>query len=105
MAWALLLVAALLELVWAAALKLGDGFSRLLPSAVGLLVAASSLVLLAVVLRILPMGTAYAVWVGIGAGGVALTGMVWFGEAVSPARLAFLGLILTGVIGLKLVDG
>ncbi|WP_437316028.1 DMT family transporter [Sorangium sp. So ce385] len=105
MAWALLIGAGLLEIVWATALKYTDGFTRLWPSLVGIGGAALSFFLLSVSLKTLPMGTAYAVWVGVGALGVALAGIVALGESASPLRLAFLAVILVGIIGLKLVEG
>ncbi|WP_242907459.1 DMT family transporter [Actinomadura terrae] len=105
MPWVFLVVAALLELVWATALKQSEGFTRLWPSVIGLSVALLSVVVLSVALRDLPVGTAYAVWVGLGSLGVAVTGMIALGESVSPARVACLGLILIGVIGLKAVEG
>ncbi|WP_437723332.1 DMT family transporter [Sorangium sp. So ce861] len=105
MAWALLIGAGLLEIVWATALKYTDGFTRLWPSLVGIGGAALSFFLLSVSLKTLPMGTAYAVWVGVGALGVALAGIVALGESASPPRLAFLAVILVGIIGLKLVEG
>ncbi|ASO21133.1 quaternary ammonium compound-resistance protein SugE [Actinoalloteichus hoggarensis] len=103
-AWAILFVAALLEIVWALALKQAEGFSRLWPSVVGITVAVASFALLTIALRQLPVGTAYAVWVGIGAVGVAVTGMLFLGEAVTAPRLAFLGLIVVGVVGLRAVE-
>ena len=105
MAWAVLVGAGLLEIVWAIALKHADGFTRFWPSVVGLVAAAVSFVMLSSALRSLPVGTAYAVWVGIGALGVALAGIVALGESASPLRLGFLLLILVGVIGLKIVEG
>jgi quaternary ammonium compound-resistance protein SugE len=105
MPWLSLVIAALLELVWATALKRSEGFTRLWPSVIGLSVALLSVVVLSMALRDLPVGTAYAVWVGLGSLGVAVTGMVAFGESVTPARVACLGLILIGVIGLKAVEG
>ncbi|MBT2212446.1 MULTISPECIES: DMT family transporter [Actinomadura] len=105
MPWIVLVIAALLELVWATALKQSEGFTRLWPSVIGLSVALLSVVVLSVALRDLPVGTAYAVWVGLGSLGVAVTGMIALGESVTPARVACLGLILIGVIGLKVVEG
>lgn len=105
MAWALLLLAGLLEIVWATALKQADGFSRLGPSAIGVAAAAVSFVLLSAALRSLPVGTAYAVWVGIGALGVAIAGVVIHDEPASLARAGFLLLILVGVVGLRALDG
>jgi quaternary ammonium compound-resistance protein SugE len=105
MAWALLVGAGLLEVVWAIALKRAEGFTRLLPAAVGIAAATASLLMLTAALRSLPVGTAYAVWVGIGALGVAAVGILALGEAASPRRLAFLALVLIGVIGLRIVEG
>jgi quaternary ammonium compound-resistance protein SugE len=105
MAWTLLVTAGLLEIVWAVAIKQSDGLSRLWPSAVGIGAAAVSFVLLSVALRSLPVGTAYTVWVGIGALGVAVAGVAVHGETLSPARAAFLVLILAGVVGLRALDG
>ncbi|MFI5507363.1 DMT family transporter [Mycobacterium sp. NPDC051804] len=104
MAWMLLVFAGLLEIVWAIALKQSDGFTRLWPSVIGIGGAVLSFVLLAVALRQLPAGTGYAVWVGIGAVGVAVAGMVLFSEAVSIARLLFLSIIVVGIVGLRLVE-
>jgi len=105
MAWITLIAAGLLEIVWATALKQSDGFSHLWPSVIGLTTAAISFVLLAVALRSLPVGTAYAVWVGIGATGVAVAGILAFGEPATVGRLGFLALIIIGVAGLKFVGG
>jgi len=104
MAWLILVCAGLLEIVWAVALKQSDGFSRLWPSIVGIGGALLSFVLLTVALRQLPAGTGYAVWVGIGAVGVALAGVILLGEAVSAGRLVFLSFIVVGIIGLRLVE-
>jgi quaternary ammonium compound-resistance protein SugE len=104
MAWFLLLAAGALEIVWPLALKETGGFARFWPSVVGVSAAAASFAMLSTALKTLPVGTAYAVWVGVGAFGVAVAGMIAFGESVAPARLAFLGLILVGVVGLKLVE-
>ncbi|GAA3005092.1 MULTISPECIES: multidrug efflux SMR transporter [Streptosporangium] len=105
MAWFLLVLAAMLEIVWATALERSDGFTRLWPTVVGVTTAALSFVILTFALKTLPMGTAYAVWVGLGALGVAVAGIVALGESAAPARLACLALILLGVIGLKLLEG
>jgi quaternary ammonium compound-resistance protein SugE len=105
MAWLVLVSAGLLEIVWATALKQSDGFSQLWPSVVGVGGALLSFVLLAVALRQLPAGTGYAVWVGIGAVGVAIAGIVAFGEVISAARLLFLSLIIVGIVGLRIVEG
>lgn len=104
LAWALLVGAGLLEIVWAIALKQSEGFARLWPSVIGLTAAVASFALLALALKWLPVGTAYAAWVGIGTVGVAIAGIVAFGEPASAARLLCLALIVGGVIGLKLVN-
>lgn len=104
MAWLLLFGAGLLEVIWAIALKQTGGFTRLWPSVIGITAAVVSFVMLSLALKTLPVGTAYAVWVGIGALGVAIAGIVVFGESVAPARLALLALILAGVIGLKWLE-
>ncbi|WP_131736325.1 DMT family transporter [Actinomadura roseirufa] len=105
MPWVFLVIAAFMELVWATALKQSDGFTRLWPSLIGLSVALLSVVVLSLSLRDLPVGTAYAVWVGLGSLGVAVTGMIVLGESVTVPRVACLALILIGVIGLKAVEG
>ena len=105
MAWTMLFGAGLLEIVWAIALKHTGGFTRFWPSAIGVGAAIVSFVMLSIALKSLPVGTAYAVWVGIGALGVALAGIVVLGESASPLRLGFLLLILVGIIGLKAVEG
>jgi quaternary ammonium compound-resistance protein SugE len=105
MAWTILIGAGLLEIVWAIALKHTGGFTRFWPSAIGVSAAIVSFFMLSAALKSLPVGTAYAVWVGIGALGVALAGMVALGESASPLRLGFLALILVGIVGLKLVEG
>ncbi|WP_407522390.1 DMT family transporter [Methylobacterium oryzisoli] len=104
MPWIMLVGAGLLEIVWALALKEAGGLTRLWPSVVGVVSAVTSFVLLAAALRSLPVGTAYAVWVGIGAFGVALAGILALGESASPPRLLGLALIVCGVICLRLVD-
>jgi quaternary ammonium compound-resistance protein SugE len=105
MAWLILVCAGLLEIVWATALKQSDGFTRLWPSILGVGGALLSFILLAIALRQLPAGTGYAVWVGIGAVGVAVAGIILLGEAVSAGRLLFLSLIVVGIVGLRLVEG
>ena len=104
MAWLVLAAAALLEIVWALALKQSEGFTRLWPSVIGLTFAATSFALLTLALRHLPVGTAYAVWVGLGAFGVAVAGMVLLGESAGPLRILFLVLILVGVAGLRSLE-
>jgi quaternary ammonium compound-resistance protein SugE len=104
MAWTLLLIAGLFEIGWAIGLKYTDGFTRLVPSALTLIAMTVSVVLLALALRSIPVGTGYAVWTGIGAVGTALLGIVLFGESVSIARLGCIGLIVAGIVGLKLAS-
>ncbi len=101
-AWAILVVAGLFEVCWAIGLKYTDGFTKLVPSLFTLGTLAASMYLLARASQVLPIGTAYGVWVGIGALGAAILGIVLFNESASPARLAFLGLLLISIIGLKL---
>jgi quaternary ammonium compound-resistance protein SugE len=102
-AWIVLFIAGLMEVSWAIGLKYTEGFTRLVPSAVTLVCMASSVLLLALALKSLPIGTAYAVWTGIGAVGTAILGIVLFGEPATAARLACIGLIVAGIGGLKLV--
>lgn len=104
MAWGLLLLAGLLEIVWALALKQADGFTRPWPSLIGVSVAMVSLVLLGLSLRHLPVGTAYAIWVGIGVFGVAVFGSLFLGEQVSAVKVLFLMLIVVGVAGLRVIE-
>ena len=103
-AWLVLLVAGLFEVVWAVGLKATDGFTRPLPSLLTLGAMAISVVLLSRALRDLPVGTAYAVWTGIGAVGVALVGILALGEQVSMVRLASIAAIVAGIVGLKLAS-
>ncbi len=105
MAWLLRIGAGLLVIVWAIALKQAQGFTRFWPSVIGVTAAVASLLILTAAMKDLPVGTAYAVWVGIGALGVAFTGIWLFGENASPARLSFLLLILVGIVGLRMVEG
>ena len=102
MAWFVLIVSGVLESVWALALSRSEGFSRPLPSAVFAVALLLSMLGLGYALRTLPVGTGYAVWVGIGVAGTAIAGMTFFNEAASLPRMLSLLLILTGVIGLKL---
>ena len=104
MAWALLVAAGILEVGWAIGLKYTDGFTRLWPSIWTIAAMVVSMYLLALAARTLPIGTAYAVWVGIGAAGAMLLGMVLLGEPRSAARILCVGLIVAGVVGLKLFD-
>ena len=102
MAWIHLLIAGVLEVAWAIGLKSTEGFSRLIPSVFTIAAVVASFYFLAQALRVIPVGTGYAVWTGIGAAGTAILGMVLFSEPVTPARLASLGLIVAGILGLKL---
>ena len=102
MSWIVLLIAGLLEVVWAIGLKYTHGFSRLTPSVITVTAMIVSIVLLSWAMRSLPVGTAYAVWTGIGAVGAAITGILLLGESASLARIASLALIVAGIIGLKL---
>ena len=104
MAWLILIVAALFEIGWAVGLKYTNGFTRLWPTAWTLAALAASMALLAAAARTLPIGTAYAVWTGIGAAGTALLGIWLFQEPASAARLSCIALIVAGVLGLKLVS-
>ena len=101
MAWLVLIVSGLLETVWAIALDRSAGFSRPLPSAVFVVALLLSMVGLGYALRTIPVGTGYAVWVGIGAIGTALIGMLALGESTSVPRVLCLLLIVAGVVGLK----
>lgn len=100
--WILLVVAGLLETGWAIGLKYTEGFTRPLPSVLTGLAIVASMLLLGIAARDLPIGTAYAVWVGIGAFGAAVLGIVLFGEPATAARLGFLGLLVISILGLKL---
>lgn len=102
MAWTLLMIAGLLEVGWAIGLKYTEGFTRLWPSLFTGAAMVGSVVLLGVAMKSLPVGTSYAVWVGVGAVGTAIGGMVLFGEPASAGRILSLGLILAGIVGLKL---
>jgi quaternary ammonium compound-resistance protein SugE len=101
--WLLLSVAGLFEIGWAIGLKYTEGFTRFLPSALTLVSMALSVVLLGLALKSLPVGTAYAVWTGIGTVGTALLGIYLFGEPATALRLTCIGLIVAGILGLKLV--
>ena len=105
MAWTLLFVAGLFEVGWAIGLKYTDGFTRLVPSVLTAIAMIASVFILALALRTIPVGTGYAVWTGIGAVGTALLGIVLFGESASIARLACIGLIIAGIVGLKIGSG
>ncbi len=102
MSWLILFIAGLLEVVWAVGLKYTHGFSRLVPSAITYLAMVASMALLSWAMKSLPVGTAYAVWTGIGAVGAAITGILLLGESAIPMRIASLALIVVGIIGLKI---
>jgi quaternary ammonium compound-resistance protein SugE len=102
LAWSLLFIAGLFEVAWAVGLKYTEGFTKPAPTALTVLAMVVSMGLLGVVARQLPIGTAYAVWTGIGVFGTAVLGMYLFGESTAPLRLLCLGLIITGIVGLKL---
>ncbi len=103
-AWLALLLAGLLEVGWALGLKYSDGFTRFWPSLATIVAIALSFALMGITLRSLPFGTAYAIWTGIGAAGTMIIGMVAFGEPADIVRVTCLVLILSGVVGLKLVS-
>ena len=101
MNWVILVLAGIFEVSWAVGLKYTEGFTRLVPSlltALGLLI---SMTLLGIALRTLPLGTAYAIWTGIGTIGTVIAGVILFGDSMSPMRLACAGLIVVGILGLK----
>lgn len=102
MAWAWLILAGLCEVAWAIGLKYTEGFTRPVPSILTLAAMVASVVLLGIAMKSLPVGTAYAVWVGVGAVGTAILGIVLFAEPASAGRLFSLALIVAGIIGLKL---
>jgi quaternary ammonium compound-resistance protein SugE len=104
MAWFLLVAAGLLEICWAVGLKYTDGFRRPLPTIFVLVTLAGSMVLLAWAARTLPIGTAYAVWVGIGALGAAILGVILFHEPITVPRVVFLTMLLVSIVGLKVTS-
>jgi quaternary ammonium compound-resistance protein SugE len=104
MAWLFLFLAGLLEIGWAVGLKYTEGFTRPIPILLTALSMTASLALLGLSLKALPLGTAYAVWTGIGTVGTAVFGIVLLGEAATVARVACIGLIIAGIIGLKFVS-
>jgi len=102
MPWLILFFAGLFEVGWAIGLKYTDGFSRPLPTVLTVAAMAASLGLLGLAMRDLPLGTAYAIWTGVGAVGTVIAGVVLFGESLAPMRVASVMLIITGLIGLKI---
>ena len=105
MAWIYVLAAGLLEVIWAVGLKYTDGFTRLWPSVVTVVTFAGSLFLLALAVRTIPIGTAYAMFVGIGAVGAAVLGIILFGESTDVGRIFFLTRLIVSLIGLRLTSG
>ncbi len=103
MNWFILFIAGLLETTWAIGMKYSHGFTRLYPSIFTLAAMSLSVYLLSVSLKTLPVGTAYAVWTGIGATGTAILGIILFGESKEIVRLFFIFLIIVGIIGLKII--
>jgi quaternary ammonium compound-resistance protein SugE len=101
MDWLLLVIAGLFEIAWAVGLKYTEGFTRPLPGALTVAAMAASIYLLALAVKTIPLGTAYAVWTGIGAAGTALLGIILFGESAAALRIASLALIVLGIVGLK----
>ena len=104
MAWVLLFVAGVLEVGWAIGLKYTEGFTRVWPSVFTIAAMVISVLLLGIAMKTLPVGTSYAVWVGVGAVGTAILGMALFGEPATVGRLASLGCIVVGIVGLKLAN-
>ena len=104
MAWVWLTLAGLLEIVWAVGLKYTVGFTRLVPSAITAAAMIASVYFLALAVRTIPIGTGYAVWTGIGAVGVAILGIILFGESRDALRLASIALIVLGIVGLKVLS-
>jgi len=104
LSWFYLVLAGLLEIVWAIGLKYTEGFTRLVPSLITIVAMVASVWFLALALRTIPVGTGYAVWTGIGAVGTAILGIVLFAEPATAARLLSIGLIVAGILGLKLMS-
>src|SRR4029077_4331776 len=104
MSWTYLVIAGLLEIVWAIGLKYTDGFSKLMPSVITIAAMIASVAFLALALKTIPVGTGYAVWTGIGAVGTAILGIVLFAEPATAARICCIALIVAGIIGLKIVS-
>ncbi|GAA0201223.1 quaternary ammonium compound efflux SMR transporter SugE [Haladaptatus pallidirubidus] len=105
MSWKILIIAGLFEVAWAIGLEYSDGFSKFWPSVATVVALVISMVLLAEALKTLPVGTAYAVWTGIGAVGTAILGVVLFDEPADVLRIAFIGVIVVGIVGLHVSSG
>lgn len=105
MAWVMLSIAGILEIAFAFGMKSSEGFTRLIPALLTVVTGVSSVFLLSLSLKTLPVGTGYAVWTGIGAAGTAILGVLVLGDSAAPPRMICIALILAGVIGLKLVAG
>ena len=105
MVWVILLISGLLEVVWATSMKVSDGFTKVLPSGITFVAAGVSFWLLAFAMKDLPLGTSYAVWVGIGIVGTFCIGAFWLGEPFTPLRIGSASLIVVGIIGLRLSEG
>lgn len=105
MDWIILFIAGLFEMAWALFLKQSDGLSRPLPTVIFLITLAISMALLAYALKTLPVGTAYAIWTGIGAAGTAIVGMIWLGESREVLKVVSLVLLIAGIAGLRLTSG
>jgi quaternary ammonium compound-resistance protein SugE len=104
LAWILLLIAGVLEVCWVAGLKYTEGFTRFVPSVMTVLALGLSMFLMSKVMQVLPIGTSYGIWVGIGAFGAAAVGIFLFKESASPMKLLFMALLLISIIGLKLTS-
>ena len=104
MAWLLIVIAGVFETVWAVGLKYSDGFSRLVPSVLTVAAMAASIICLGIAVKSLPVGTAYAVWTGIGAAGTAVLGMYLFEEPATLLRLGSIALVVAGIVGLRLAS-
>jgi quaternary ammonium compound-resistance protein SugE len=102
-AWLLILVSGLLEVAFSVSMKLSDGYTRPVPSVVSIGAAVLSVWLMGLTLKAIPVGTAYAVWAGIGAAGTALVGMLFFQEPATAARIGCIGLVVAGIVGLQLL--
>ncbi|MCM3357626.1 multidrug efflux SMR transporter [Psychrobacillus sp. FSL K6-4046] len=104
MAWILLIVAGITEIIWAIGLKEAHGFTELIPSLITIMFLVISFFLFAQAMKTIPIGTAYAIFTGIGAAGTAVVGVLWFNEQVNAGKVVFLCLLLFGIVGLKLID-